>query len=155
MGEQTAIKINWTDKETVQISGIIDEFASIKNLFEGKEGSIKVDFSGISRINSSGVREWVQAALASKARLHLINCDPVIIDQVSMIPQFLGNGGVVESFYAHYACPSCGHEETSLIVLQEDASIETVKNSIVECSKCKADMELDHTPEVFLAFLSR
>lgn len=153
MSKPDNLEIKWLDESTLKVSGVIDEFSSFGDVFKDREGKLYIDFSEVERINSSGVREWIQAALGSKAELHLINTAPVIIDQVSMIPQFLGNNGSVDSFYAHYVCPSCGHESSSLIEVNDQTTVQALKDKTQECEKCANEMDMDHTPDVFLAFL--
>jgi len=148
-------KIDWTDQKRVKISGVIDEFSSFAEVFNRNPTEIWIDFSGVTRINSSGIREWVQAVLGSSARLHMENCSAVMVDQFSMIPEFIGKNGVVESFFIHYLCDSCGHEEKKLTIVGKDINPgDPYREALDEaCPVCGGLMELDHNPDIYFAFL--
>ncbi len=148
-------KIEWVGKNKVQVSGVIDEFSSFDDLFNRGHKEIWIDFSGVTRINSSGIREWVQAVIASHAHLHMENCSAVMVDQFSMIPEFIGKNGVVESFYIHYICDTCGHEEKQLAVVGKDIDAGDPHKDVADnpCSNCGGVLELDHNPDIYFAFL--
>jgi hypothetical protein len=148
-------KIEWVSEKRVKISGIIDEFSSFRDLFSHQLEEIWIDFSGVTRINSSGIREWVQAVLSSNVRLHMENCSAVMVDQFSMIPEFIGKNGVVESFFVHYLCDACGHEEKNLCVVGKDIKAEDSYKEALDdpCPVCGGVLELDHNPDIYFAFL--
>ena len=68
------MQIEWLAENKAKISGVIDEFSSFKDLFSKQLPELWIDFSGVTRINSSGIREWVQAVLTCESVLHLENC---------------------------------------------------------------------------------
>lgn len=148
-------QVEWVDQKKVKISGIIDEFSDFSNLFNNDLEEIWIDFSGISRINSSGIREWVQAVMKSTSRLFMVNCSAVIIDQFSMIPECVGKNGQVVSFYVHYICDHCDHELQEVLTVGKDADSDTVFNEEREspCPACGGVMELDHNPDTYFSFL--
>ncbi len=148
-------KITWITECLVMISGIIDEYSDFSQLFAGKPSDIWVDFNDIERINSSGVREWIQAVMSTKSNLHLINCSSVIVDQFAMIPEFIGKNGVVESFFVHYVCDSCNIEEKRLLEAVKDIHADSDLNQFLEkgCNACGSTMELDHNLEVYFSFI--
>lgn len=149
-------KIEWTDAEHVTISGVIDEFSSFENLFPKEKKEIWVDLSQVSRINSSGIREWIHAVLNSNVIMHLTNCSAVMVDQLSMIPKFVGANGIVDSFHCHYQCEQCGHDEKLLMRVGKDITdSKSYKLKLEEpCPNCKGALELDHDPDAYFAFLS-
>lgn len=148
-------KIEWLSDKQVKISGVIDEFSRFDEVFSKGKEEIWIDFSEVSRINSSGIREWVQAVLSADTRLHLQNCSSVMVDQFSMIPEFVGKNGTVESFYAHYICDTCGYEKKRLLKVGTDISLDSEYEDYMECDcdNCQAVMELDHNPDIYFAFL--
>ena len=148
-------KIQWLDERRAKVSGVIDEFSSFEELFNKNQEEIWIDFSEVTRINSSGIREWVQAVLGSTARLHLEKCSAVMVDQFSMIPEFIGKNGTIESFFVHYICDSCGHEERELLEVGKDiGGDKTYKEQLEDpCPSCGHVLELDHNPDIYFAFL--
>lgn len=149
--------ITWAGSDTVKISGTIDENVSFIELTSQFKDKVSVDFGGVTRINSCGVREWTKAIRDCKSIIHYVNAPSIIVDQFSMVPEFLGQG-VVDSFTAHYACDSCGNEEDKLLQVGTDIKIgvSTYQDGPAHtCSKCKAQMEFDHSPEVYLHFLTK
>ena len=148
-------KIDWVSDKEVKVSGVIDEFSTFEEIFSKNRPEVWIDFSGVSRINSSGIREWVQAVLSADARLHLVNCSSVMVDQFSMIPEFVGKNGTVESFYVHYICDACGSETKTLLTVGQDISTNSEYDDFMEkdCDNCDAVMELDHNPDIYFAFL--
>jgi len=148
----------WKDEKTFVISGIIDESADFeKDALKFQEGTF-VDFSGVTRINSCGVRQWIKAISPVKKTIQYINIPPIIVDQLSMVPEFAGSKAIFISFQALYVCEKCGHEETKLLYIGKD--IEQGLKEYEEgpqhtCPKCHNIMEFDHSPEVYLSFLTK
>ena len=150
-------EFEWVDDKHLKLSGIIDEYCSFAEVFKKLKDEIWIDFSGITRINSSGVREWVQEVVKSDVKIHFENCSSVIVDQFSMIPEFLGRNGIVESFAVHYVCENCSFETQKNFVVGKD--IQPGKEdydevSEIKCPSCGYEqMELDHNPDIYFAFL--
>ncbi|NRA63542.1 MAG: hypothetical protein HRU19_03615 [Pseudobacteriovorax sp.] len=148
-------KIEWLSESKVKISGVIDEFSTFESLFSKNLPEVWIDFSDVTRINSSGIREWVQAVLSTETVLHLENCSSVMVDQFSMIPEFVGKNGRVESFYCHYICDDCSHEDKDLLTVGKTIEPNQDFEPFLEkpCSNCGGTMELDHNPDIYFAFL--
>ncbi len=154
--EAKGCRISWVQENEVRISGVVDEYADFNELGKSSQKTLRVDFSEVSRVNSSGIRAWIQLILKYKIRLRLHHCSPAIVDQFSMIPEFLGKNGFVESFYANYLCGSCAYEEKKFFEQGKDfePGVEQVKAPLsYECPRCHGNLELDHNPEVYFAFL--
>lgn len=150
-------EVQWIDKSKVKVSGIIDENFSFDEDV-GKFGEeVWLDLQGVERINSCGVREWIKAILKTNAKLHFINCSSVIVSQFSMIPEFLGRNGVVESFETQFVCDHCGHEESRVLVVGKDIQAGQPiyeEGPELKCPECGEMMECDHNPELYFSFLS-
>ncbi len=149
-------ELKWIDDKTLQISGTIDEYFSFDPVIERLVGEIWIDLSEVKRINSCGVREWIKVISKSQARLHYRQCSSVIVSQFSMIPEFLGPFGQVESFETQYVCPHCGHEDSLLLVVGKDiaAGQDSYEHSPeMTCRECGDKMECDHNPELYFSFL--
>jgi anti-anti-sigma regulatory factor len=74
--------------------------------------SVVFDFGGLGRMNSVGLRGLVRLskALASVTELTYVRCVPQILEQFSMLPDFLRYGKVTSVLLSE-SCPS-GHIQT-------------------------------------------
>jgi len=141
------------DRTTLNLFGVIDEFADLS--FFGKiHGKTYVDLSGIRRINSFGVRIWVDAVrqVSEGTELYFINCSPPMVEQINMVQHFLG-AGVMDSFQAPMICEAC---EQEVVVTERVEDIRNRDGHLAEhvCPTCGTPMVLDDLPDQYLAFLS-
>src|SRR5690348_15774561 len=94
----------------IRVSGRIDDESDftqlLKQLNDG--GKFILDLSGVTRINSSGVREWVRFVQSIKPTAHveLLDCPVHFIEQVNMLNNFIGPT-TITSLSVPYVCPSC------------------------------------------------
>ncbi|MEQ9501682.1 MAG: FIST N-terminal domain-containing protein [Deltaproteobacteria bacterium] len=138
--------------DVVRFNGRITEQFEGRRIAERLSGRVVFDLSGIERITSFGVREWLQMTKTMKVdELYLARCSDAVVNQLAMIPGFAGDGKLV-SFHAPYLCDRCGHEFTSEIDVERD--VETLKGaeSAADCPRCSATAPLDDDPEAYFAF---
>lgn len=110
----------------------------------------------VRRINSCGVREWVNFVrdLPNVTELTFTHCSPAIVTQLNMIFNFRG-AAKVRSFFAPYICESCGTEDEKLLDVQSQfSSGQYNRVPDFSCEKCGQVMEFDDLPERYLSFLS-
>ncbi len=146
------------DRLLVTLEGDIDENAGLFDLMPVLTGSVVLDLAGVNRINSAGVREWVnfiRDADPHTDHLALAKCSPAIVMQMNMIANFRGNAEVL-SFFAPLVCPACDREQDEMI----EASPEIVSGlpdhiPDFTCADCGTVLELDDIPERYFAFLKR
>ena len=149
--------IKWVASHEVEISGIVDEYADFAELSRCAQQSLTVDFAGVTRMNSLGIRSWIQTIMKYKIKLQLRNCSSVVVEQFSMIPEFMGKNGDVESFFVHYQCVGCDYE--TKVLMQPSSDIELSATPCVDlkmaapCPKCGEVLELDHDPDFYFTFL--
>lgn len=139
------------DTTHVRVTGEITEESDFNPILDAPGRSIVVDLGGVTRINSCGVREWLNfvGALKERARtLVLERCAPVIVTQLNTIYNFTG-GGAVRSVLGPYYCPDCDAEENRLIDLAQGA--QSLPDTIA-CPKCQGEMEFEEDPLTFLSF---
>jgi anti-anti-sigma regulatory factor len=139
----------------VKFTGEIDENADFTELRRRLEGSVVFHLEGIRRINSCGVREWVNFVrdLPVMTGLIFTHCSPAIVTQLNMIYNFRGNAKI-RSFYAPYVCESCNAESDKLLDVEAQfphGSIDKVPE--FTCERCREPMEFDDLPERYLSFL--
>ena len=156
---------------TVALVGILDENADLRPLAELR-GEVAIDLSGVRRISSTGVREWIDLmrALDGQCSVALVACSPASVTQLNLIANFRGQAQV-ESFIAPYECGVCGSERE--VLLDANATARTMRpragtSTLAErlagaqalpslpalpCAQCGAPMELAEIPERYLTFL--
>jgi hypothetical protein len=151
--------LSWRIRErpgmtTVEFVGEIDENADFVDLRRRLRGTVAFQLGEVRRINSCGVREWVNFVrdLPHVTDLAFSHCSPAIVTQLNMIYNFRGRAKI-RSFYAPYVCDACGREEEQLIDVPTQATGRPTLPSFV-CPACDAPMEFDDLPERYLSFLA-
>ena len=155
----TDLSLCWKKNDYVVITGTIDESADFNELLAKRSGILFVDFKNVQRINSSGVRRWVQAvAQLNQVEIHYMNCSCPVVEQLSMVPEFLGRKNTVESFDARYVCENCNYSHIFNLVVGFDvkAGLQKYDDGPERfCPKCNSKMEFDHNPDSYLYFLTK
>ena len=142
----------------LKISGVIDEDNGLQGLESQLGGGpLVINLSEIDRINSCGVRDWVNwlgRLERGGARPILVECAPAIVSQINLVHNFTGQG-VVKSFYAPYFCQRCQREKLLLIETRDlAASGPPFVAPTCRCDECDGPMEFDDMEESYFAFLS-
>src|ERR1043166_1845584 len=110
------------DVSYVKLAGVIDEDNELADLADKiPTGTAVIDLGEIERINSCGVRDWVNWLSRIEkggARAVLVECSPAIVAQINLVNNFTG-AGVVKSFFAPYFCPACDLEKGLLVEAAE------------------------------------
>ncbi|MBA2543540.1 MAG: hypothetical protein H0V17_28120 [Deltaproteobacteria bacterium] len=140
----------------VKLGGVIDEDNELGELVEKiPNGTAVIDLGEIERINSCGVRDWVNwlsKLETNGTRSVLVECSPAIVAQINLVNNFTGNG-VVKSFYVPYFCPECD-EEKVLLVEAGDMGPPPHEPPTCRCDECDLVMDFDDMPDSYFAFLS-
>ncbi len=136
-----------------RLSGVIDEHANL-DFLRGVQGRITVNIRDVRRINSVGVRQWMEAmrAIPTTANVELVEARPPIVDQINMVAGFLGRAKLL-SFYAPMVCPNCDHQEE---IQLDVAACKAAGGALPShpCPRCPGSvMELDDVEEEFTSFL--
>src|SRR3954462_10579036 len=144
------------DMSYVKLGGVIDEDNELGDLVEKiPNGTAVIDLGEIERINSCGVRDWVNwlSKLENNGtRSVLVECSPAIVAQINLVNNFTGSG-VVKSFYVPYFCPECD-EEKVLLVEATDMGPPPHEPPTCRCDECDLVMDFDDMPDSYFAFLS-
>jgi serine/threonine protein kinase len=133
----------------VKLTGQINETADLGPVFR-HTGTMWLDLSEVTSINSVGIRNWLEgAAQRDKDLLVLFKaCSPAIVRQLNMIPLFAATGNV-HSFLAPYFCQHCKIESLQLL----PSTIEEYPPAR-RCPECSADLSFDDVVEEYFAFLT-
>src|SRR6187549_3788010 len=144
------------DVSFVKLGGVIDEDNELSDLVEKiPPGTAVIDLGEIERINSCGVRDWVNWLSKLEhngTRSVLVECSPAIVAQINLVNNFTGNG-VVKSFYVPYFCPECD-EEKVLLVEASDMGPPPHEPPTCRCDECDLVMDFDDMPDSYFAFLA-
>ena len=145
------------DVTFVKLSGVIDEDNELGPLADKLATSTAViDLSEIDRINSCGVRDWVnwlsKVEKQGASNVVFVECSPSIIAQINLVSNFTGSG-TVKSFYAPYFCPNCDREKVLLVETRDLAGKGPYKAPTCRCDECDGPMDFDDMEDSFFAFL--
>ena len=135
---------------TVMLRGIIDEDANFDPLMK-LHSPLVINFSGVTSINSCGVRNWVNLLKdLSGKEVFYEECPTLIVRQMNMVPSFVGGAKIV-SVFAPYVCESC---EKELALLVKETEFDGGVKEAFTCDACKkGEMEFDGRPDQYFAFL--
>jgi eukaryotic-like serine/threonine-protein kinase len=145
------------DVALVAVSGLVDEeftgFGAV-----GTAKIVVIDVSGITRITSFGVRQWLKAIDTlprTITDLYVLGCPTSFVDQLNMVLGFGGPARVL-TVLAPYSCSSCGVESGELIdVLAERATLAKGDAPVRVCARCGGMLQFDEAPESYFGFASR
>jgi hypothetical protein len=134
----------------VLVTGVVDETADL-SFFETLSGPTKLNLRGVRRVNSYGVRAWIDGIrrVPPDVHLELIECSPAVVDQANMVAGFLGRAQIT-SFYAPMVCSACGYEKDELFKTEEYRQAGHLPD--VGCPRCGAAMEMNDLEEHYLLF---
>lgn len=135
------------------LSGVLDEETQLSGLFTDAGDLVRVNFKGLEKINSCGVREWINVMRELKpgCKIEYMECSIPIVEQLNLITNFMGPGKAI-SFLAPYYCEACDLEEEVLLMTEEHFpdldSLEEVPD--FKCPKCGGDMSFEEGEEYFI-----
>jgi anti-anti-sigma regulatory factor len=139
----------------VGLSGEITETSDFTPLMAQLSNVTVMDLAEVSRINSSGIRQWINFITnftRSGSQIILQRCSPPVVAQLNMSTDF-ARGTSVRSVLAPYYCLACKREYTREITLDELAPQKLLEPMM--CANCGSACELDDLPDYFLSFQGR
>lgn len=149
------------DATFLKLTGVIDEDNTLGgSLKKINGGTVIIDLSGVVRINSCGVRDWVNWIndLESRGKqVVMVRCSPCIVTQINLVHNFTG-GGMVKSFFAPYYCGKCDREDLRLLRIEDFAGQDepaAPSHRAPDCGESRCEMEFDDIEASYFAFLPR
>jgi anti-anti-sigma regulatory factor len=139
----------------VALRGDIDEKSGFARLVDDVKDGAVLDLSGVERINSVGVRNWMelmQALEKQGKRVTLACCAVPVVHQLNMIARFSG-AATVASIKAPFLCPAC--EMSRVVDVDLARPVEPQIAAPVTCPKCRTAMEFDDVPASYFGFARR
>lgn len=148
-------RLRWSldgDSSGARLEGEIDEFADMNGLAAALSGPhLTLDLGGVRRINSLGVRAWMQFLQKIGGKLsELRRCPPAFVEQLNCIRGFSG-GAKVATVLLPYTCDSCGRLnliEMQMGTYKPGAPLPTDP----PCEKCGKPCVFDDIPDRYLGF---
>jgi anti-anti-sigma regulatory factor len=143
-----------TGDARVRLSGEITEESDFTPLLERLPSEATLELSGVSRINSCGVREWItflKALQHAGKKVVLDRCSVAMVSQLNMVSNF-GGGSQITSVFGPYRCNHCDSEHQELIQLTDRPPRPPAAE--LPCPKCGKEMEFDDFPETYLSFMA-
>lgn len=144
------------DVSYVRLSGVIDEHNALASYSERVTGSVAViNLSGISRINSCGVRDWVLWLTELEKRgiaVYLDECAPPMVLQMGQVKNFVGHAKVLSVLCPYYCEPPCETERLRLLTHAEATIAQPPQAPKVNCDRCGRDMEFDEYEAQYLGW---
>jgi hypothetical protein len=145
--------LTWTKEgDRISLVGRIDENADLNALaaeipWEGAT----VDLSGLTRINSIGVREWMDFVSSLAPRpVRLERCAPVFVEQLNAIANFTGQATLVSVMSAF----ECEHDGNNVnIEVKIDDARKNILPAAPTCSRCGAEMIPAQENDLYYRFL--
>ena len=142
------------DGARVVLAGRIDDSCNFGDLpSQLPVGGVTIDTSGVTFVNSIGMREWIRLirALRERGPVTLDRVADVLITQMNMIRE-LATSVEITSFHAQYVCAACGHESAPLVDVGTHAEgLKNLKAPALPCPECGAAMALGDFPERYLS----
>lgn len=140
----------------LRLDGIIDEHNTLDQWLAavGEGQTLLVDLGGVKRLNSVGVRDWVNWLRALRAKwksIVLFDCPPPVMNEVNFVRNF-AEGAVITTFQAPLFCSVCKKEEVrtldALQLRESRAGLPAFR-----CERSDCGLALDDDPESYLSFI--
>ena len=146
------LRVSRTDEAgalRIILSGVIDDTVDLAPVFQNLPKKVAIDLRGIERINSVGVRKWVEI-MGKLSALHDVSVEAVsypIVMQAICVRRFFGTARV-QSCMAPYFCPKCGRAENVIVKKSEVSQALADKH----CGSCREAMYFDELDQYFRVF---
>ena len=133
--------------------GVISETSDFSPILENDFEVIYVDLVGVERINSVGVREWVESFRKSNKKYIFHNIPAFIMEQFNMVPGLIPPGSIIDSFYGNYYCDYCGNETSHRFKIGLNFKPDDREfPETIECIHCGEEAEADFDEAFFSIF---
>lgn len=143
------------ENPTFYLNGVLDEKADLSPLYDHPFTAINIDLENLRRINSYGIKVWIlEIQKISKAQLTLQKCSMPFVDQMSLLPRFIGNARV-KSIFLPYFCPECEKEISRCVEIEKLVTL-LLKFQLDEtfsCEKCDGLLEFYDEVTAYFHFM--
>src|SRR5689334_8059836 len=140
------------------VSGVVDDGFDGFGTIDPSAKALVIDVSGMTRMTSFGVRQWMKAAEAIPKTItdqYLLGCPTFFVDQLNMVLNFAGSSSVL-SVLAPYMCIQCGGESAEVLdVLGDRTQLLRGAAPDRQCSVCSSKLELDESADSYFGFVKK
>ena len=140
----------------LKLKGVLDEDNLLANLLSQIQGRLLlIDMAEIERINSCGVRDWVNwlnQIQALGVAVILLKCSPVVVSQANMVANFASDA-FIHSFYAPYVHPDTGDEQSVLLFTEDIRQNQPIRAPKI-FNESGEELEFDEFEESYFAFIN-
>jgi anti-anti-sigma regulatory factor len=152
------VKTRTEDCLTVILSGsLVQEALSIEKLLGEIPARLRLNCKHVARINSQGVRAWIQFLQKTAARgteVIFEECSTAMVQTLNMVSNFT-RVARIESVYLPFACTSCHSELQALAGASQLARAGYRVSTRQACPKCGGKAEFDDRSHEYFACLQR
>ena len=133
----------------ITLTGVIDDLVDLPPLFGNLPKKVAIDLRGIERINSIGVRNWVElmGKVSADREITIEAVSYPIVMQAICVRRFFG-GAKVRSCMAPYFCPKCRRLDNVVVWREEVVNGPAEK----KCGSCSEPMYFDELDQYFSIF---
>lgn len=140
----------------LKLRGVLDEDNLLANLISQIQGRLLlIDMAEMDRINSCGVRDWVNWLNQIQAlglQVILLRCSPAVVAQANMVTNFSADA-FIHSFYAPYVHPDTGEEQSVLLFTEDLRQVRPIKAPKI-FNDSGEELEFDEFEESYFAFVN-
>ena len=136
------LTIQLMEDGTYTLTGRIDSQTDLTFLSETKENPVILNLKEVAKINSIGVRKWMDCLRTIQTQgksIEYLECSEAFLMQCNMVPSFTKDVEV-RSFYVPFYCENCRNDIPHLLLTAELGSGDI---PTIPCPICGADMTID------------
>jgi hypothetical protein len=153
-------------EDTVFLKGFLDESVNFENLKNTllktqsslSKGYLKINFSEVRMANSVGILNWLNIMESLNDVSVCYSMAPKwLIGQINMVPQFMRNKAVVESFEVPFYCEEKDTETIQLFVVGRDIIIKKEAYTVEDFNpivKGEDEYLIDVLPKNYFRFIN-
>lgn len=142
----------------LRLDGVIDEHNGLDQIGAALGGgnTLLVDLGGVKRLNSVGVRDWVNWLRTTRTKFReivIFDCPPPVMNEVNFVKNF-AEGAYITTFAAPLYCARCQKEESRLL---DTVRIRNGSGGIslpsFACDRSDCENALDDDEETYFGFV--
>jgi len=138
---------------TLTVTGCIDERSDLSPLLSlSGANTLVLDLAGVERINSVGVRDWIEAMrrIPADIAVYWDRTAVPMVCQMTMIANFHGHSHI-RSIMAPYYCNTCDLEHQFLMTVDKALTSPPYEAPSFDCPDCGKPMNFDEMEEDYFA----
>ena len=134
--------------------GAINEDSNLDKINVSGGRNIVMDVEGVDAINSFGSRNWCRwIKSVTETQIEIINCNPLFIDYVNTMKDFIPANCLIRSFIVPYYCEKCDCQTLRKFESRDICNDNGKIPEDIPCEKCSTEAGADITLPRFLKFL--